>query len=64
MRILGAEWRPGGNILQVLCDCQKLFDHRADRWIAKCPHCGNHDRVNRMRQEDLDSGNHPGFRGK
>ncbi len=40
MRIVEAKWTPRVNVLTIECECGKLFDHRTDRWRAKCPKCG------------------------
>jgi Zn finger protein HypA/HybF involved in hydrogenase expression len=38
-RIVGARWTPLVNMLELDCDGRR-FEHRADRWNVRCPHCG------------------------
>jgi hypothetical protein len=35
-----AYWTPQVNIYYLLCTCGEIFQHRADRWLARCPVCG------------------------
>lgn len=39
MRIMGAEWRKGGNLLVIGCDCTHVFKHPSNRWKVECTNC-------------------------
>ena len=39
MKIVGARWTPRVNMLVIVCDCGREFEHRADRWRVRCT-CG------------------------
>lgn len=49
MKISNARWTDDVNMLIIECICGKRFEHRADRWIVKCPYCFRQDHLQRMR---------------
>ena len=45
-----ARWTPEINMLEMLCNCGNVFEHRADRWRVACPKCGIRSNLKYLRQ--------------
>jgi hypothetical protein len=54
--ITGARWTPRVNMIQMKCQCGKVFEHRADRWWAQCPECRNRDNLGPIRNRYVKQG--------
>jgi len=50
MRIVDARWTSLVNLLRVQCSCGHIFEHQADRWVAKCPACGRRESLRKIRE--------------
>lgn len=50
MHIKDVRWTPVVNMLIIECDNHHTFEHRADRWQVRCPECGDHRNLGRLRQ--------------
>jgi hypothetical protein len=48
-RILDAEWGPLYNNLKLQCPRGHEWEHRCDRWIAKCPKCNWQEHLSTIR---------------
>jgi Zn finger protein HypA/HybF involved in hydrogenase expression len=54
MTIVEAKWTSEFNILVIKCHiCDTEFEHRADRWNARCPYCHTIERLNIIRDNYL-----------
>lgn len=50
MTIVDAKWTPKFNILIIKCHiCNTEFEHRADRWNARCTYCYQYERLDKIR---------------
>lgn len=50
MTIVDAKWTPKFNILIIKCHiCNTEFEHRADRWNARCTYCHTQERLDIIR---------------
>lgn len=49
MKIVDVRWTPQMNILTIECLCGKEFEHRADRWNARCA-CGRSENLGKVRE--------------
>jgi uncharacterized C2H2 Zn-finger protein len=50
-KIIDARWTPQGNILIIRCGkCDAIFNHRADRFIVRCPTCSSSFGLEKMRR--------------
>ncbi len=54
MKIVACYWDVPTNMLRILCDCGEKFDHRADRWFAKCPSCKEVEHLSELRNRWVD----------
>lgn len=54
MRIVNARWTPTVNVMVILCDCGKEFDHRADRWRVVCPECKRRANLGYLRENCIE----------
>lgn len=50
MKIVGARWTPGINMMVIACSCGRQFEHRADRWIVHCPQCKRQEHLGSLRE--------------
>ena len=59
MRIVDARWTQAINMLVIACECGRRYEHRADRWVVRCP-CGRTARIEQLRDRWLKEHQPPG----
>jgi len=54
MKIVDAKWTKKYNVLVIKCHvCNTEFEHRADRWYARCTYCHTQERLDKIRDHYL-----------
>ena len=51
MKITGGKWARDVNRLFIRCSCGNSIEHRANKWVVKCPNCGRIGNLQDLRDE-------------
>ena len=56
MKIVDACWTAKVNMLVVLCNCYRKFEHPANRRKVNCPGCGRQEQLEDLRNKLVKEG--------